>query len=46
MDSSRAAAREFNINRKKFNKLDGFNMNNYESNDQFERALSEIDLEK
>lgn len=27
IDSSRAAAREFNVNRKKFNKLDGFNTN-------------------
>ena len=45
MDSSRAAAREYNINRKKFNKLDGFNLNQYESNDMFERALSEVDLE-
>ena len=46
MDSSRAAAREYNINRKKFNKVDGFNLNQYESNDMFERALSEVDLEQ
>jgi len=46
MDSSRAAAREFNVNRNKFNKVDGFNMNRYESNDMFERAESEFEMDQ